>query len=331
VSDKSLLKLQAGKETTWGTAVVDTVRRMLIDDVKFTPIAQTKRFQEMRGSMAPAYVAALQKLAGQFMYKGAVSYDDAPYEFDAVFGTVAPTGAGPYVYAYAGPLTAVVASPRKQTLFFGDSVEGIYKMPGSVVEKLHYSIKNADSLMFDASGIGLIPVSGASFASLSDRTVTPIMAGDFTVYLDTWGGTIGTTALAADVYSLDLTLETKRDLRFYLGNLAPGRFREPQQWDFTLKLVLEFISATPNTKAQLDAILALASGSVYQKQVRLKATTGANAIWQVDLAGTNEKAPELWSYENGVQTLELELKGQYNSTLTNWIAASVTNQVSTMA
>jgi len=330
MSDKNLLALQAGLETTWGTPVTDTVKRMLIEDVTFTPLIQTHRFQEMRGSMAPAYIAALQKIAGQFMYKGVATYEDSPYEFDSIFGKATPSGAGPYVYAYAGPLAAIAASPRLQTLYFGDTVESIYKMTGAVAHKLHYAVKNADQLLFDVEGWGKVPVSGAAFAALSDRTVTPIMAGDIIVAIDTWGGTMGATAFAANVYSLDLIIETKRDLRYYLGAYTPGRFREPLQWDFTLKLVLEFIAASPNTKAQLDAILALAAGTVYQKQVRLKATSGTQ-IWQVDLAGTNEVAPVMWTYDNNVQTLDLTLKGQYNTTLANYVKCSVTSSVATLA
>lgn len=331
MSDKNLLQLQAAKETTWGTPVTPyTVKYMLIDDAKITPIADTQRITELRGSMAPAYVTTLLKLGAQGNLKGTVTYEDAPYWLESLLGVVAPTGTGPYVYAYSAPLTAIAAAPRVQTLAFGDSVDGAYQIPGAIGTKLNYSVKNADQLLWNMDFIGKQVNSGATLAALSDRTVTPVMASDFTVYIDNWGGTIGTTALAANVYSLDLTLDTKRDLRYYLGALTPGRFREPMQWDFTLKLVLEFVAAAPNTKAYLDAILALGAGSVFQKQVRLKATQGASAIWQIDLAGTNEKAPTVWTYDNNVQTLDLELKGQYNSALANYLKASVTSGVASL-
>jgi hypothetical protein len=237
-------------------------------------------------------------------------------------------GTGPYVYTYNGALTAVTSNPRIQTLYFGDSTDGVYKLTGATATKLHYSIKNADRLMFDVDGIGKQIASGASFAPLSDRTVTPIMAGDMTVYIDAWGGTIGTTAVPATVYSLDLTITAKRDLRYYLGAYTPGRVREFDVFDFDLKLTLEFLSGV--TDAYLNSILALSSGSVFQKQVRLKATSGTN-IFQIDLAGTNEKAPDMWTYDNNVQTVELTLKGTYNATLANWLKASVTNSISTLA
>lgn len=329
MAGKNLNILQAGKESVWGTAVTDTVKRMLIEDCSFTPIVESKRFQEIRGSMAPAYVAALAKTGGAFTYKGVVAYDDAPYELDAIFGTASPSGTGPYTYAYNGPLAAVVASPRIQTLYWGNSVDGVYKMPGAVAHKLHYSAKNQDALMFDVEGLGLLPVSGASFAALSDRNVTPVMAGDLVVSIDTWGGTIGSTTYN-QVYSFDLVVETKRDLRYYLGSYAPTRYREPLQWEFTLKIVMEFMAASPNSKAQFDAILALTAGTLYNKQVRLKATNGTN-IWQIDLGAFLEKSPVSWTYDANVQTLELEFKGQYNPTIANWIKGSIANSVSVMA
>lgn len=332
MSDKNLIQVQAARQTVFGTPVTPmTVKLMMVDDFKTTPILDVKRFtNEMRGSMAPAHVAVLTKQAVQGQLKMTATYEDLPYLLEAIFGVATPSGAGPYVRTGAAPTTAVVASPRMFTFTVGESVDGSYQVDGAVGTKLALSIKNAAEMMATLDFIGFKTESGGTLAALSDRTVTPIMASDLVPYIDTWGGTIGSTAFAANVYSLDYTIDTKRDLRYYLGAITPGRYREPNKWDATLKMVMEFVAASPNTKALLDAILALTPGTLFNKQVRAKATNGTN-IFQIDHAGVNEKAPDLWSYDNNVQTIDLNLAGQYNTTLGNFAAYSVTNSVAVLA
>jgi len=61
----------------------------------------------------------------------------------------------------------------------------------------------------------------------------------------------------------------------------------------------------------------------------LKATNGTNYV-QFDFNGVCLGTPEPWTSKDGVTTLELNLSGQYNSTLANWLKAESKNSVSVM-
>ena len=54
-------------------------------------------------------------------------------------------------------------------------------------------------------------------------------------------------------------------------------------------------------------------------------------MFQLDLGALFEKAPVMWTYDNNVQTLDLECKGIYNSTLGNYLAAQSKTTVSALA
>ncbi|MGB8644044.1 MAG: phage tail tube protein [Anaerolineae bacterium] len=330
MSDKNLIQIQSAKQTAFATPVTPmTVKFMEITDITVKPILEVKRLPDMRGSLAPAYIAALQKQAVTAQIKGVATHEDICYWLESIFGVATPSGTGPYTRAANAPLTAVVASPRMFTLTVGEAVDGPYQLDGMLASKLAFTVKNADKLDFTVDLIGLKVDGAGTLAALSDRTVTPIMASDITPYIDAVGGTIGSTAFAANIYSLDWTIDTKRDLRYYLGAVTPGRYREPNTWELTMKAVMEFIAASPNSAALLTALMAITPGSTFAKQLRLKAANGTNVL-QLDGAGVNETAPDLWTYDNNVQTMDLTLMGLYNTALANYAAYSSTNSVATL-
>lgn len=330
MSDKSLIQVQGAKQTVFGTAVTPmTVKFMEITDITTTPVMDVERLVDMRGSLAPDYIAVLKKQGVTGNIKGNATYEDICYWIEALAGVATPAGTGPYVRTGVGPLTTVVATPRLFTFTVGENVDGPYEIDGVVGVKLTLDVKNADKLTFQLDFIGLKVPGAGTLAALSDRTVTPIMASDMTLAVDAWAGTIGSTTYPASVYSANLVLDAKRDVRYYLGNVAPGRYREPMRWDVQFKGNFEFIKASPYTSAFLDSIIALTPGSVFNRQVRLKAINGTN-ILQLDMAGVNEKAPPFWNYNQEVQVIDLDLMGQYNPTLGNYFAYSSTNGVSAL-
>jgi len=318
-----LLRVQVGKETTWGTGVTDSAKLMGVSDINLQPGVAAKRFKELRGNLAPAHLAALTKVAPQGSMSQIATYEDICYLLEAMCGVATPSGAGPYVRTGGAPTTVAVATPRFMTAFYDDpGGAGTYKAAGVIPSKLTISGKQSEEMMLKADLLAKQITTGSP-ASLSDRSVSVVMGSDTKLYVDAWGGTIGTTEMATMSYSYELMLDAQRVLKHYLGALTPGRYVE-RKWDGELKMMLEF-NAT--SKAFLDALIAPA---LFQKQVRIKATSDANHIVQLDFAGTAEDTPALFTDDDGVSTLEFTLKGTYHSTLANWFAYSVTNQVSAL-
>lgn len=317
-----LFEVQAGKEVTWGTSVTPTVKLMGISDATIKPIVESELIDEKRGTLAPGYTSVINKVSGEASVEGVVLYEDIPYWLDSLFGLATPSGANPYVYAYSSPVGSAPTT-RKMTLASGDGTNE-YSLAGAVVKALSISGESNSKLEFSAELIGK-QVSSDALASLDDRSVTVAMGNHVALYIDAFGGTIGSTQVNATAFSFELEIETNRELVFHMGSATPTTYREGK-WEGTLKLSLE-LNAT--SKAYLDSIIG--ATAVFKKLVRIKATSGTN-ILQFDFAGFAENAPELWTDEDGVTTVELELKGLVDSDgLEDWLEASVTNSVSALA
>jgi hypothetical protein len=330
MSEKDLLQVQLGKEVTWGTSVAGTAKLMTVTDVSLEPIVEQIVHKTMRGALAPGYLANVRRIAGQGTLQSLVDYEDLPYYLDSLFGVATPGGAGPYTRDYVAPVTAgSKPTPRLNTVIYGDSTGGVYKLEGGLVTKLAIKGESNQPLTLQADLIGKDVVTGA-LAALSDRTVNVAMGADVSLYLDIWAGTMGATAVAATFFAFELTLDSKMTTRDYMGALTPGAYTQPA-WEGNLKLTLEF-NAT--SKAYLDALLAVTVGAPFQRQVRIKATRDAGAsekLAQFDFAGTAPNSPKVWTDRDGVCTAELELAGTYNSgAFANWCKVATKNGVATL-
>lgn len=315
-----LMQYQIGTEVTWGTEVAPTAKLGLIDDVEITPEVEGVIFKEKRGSLAPGFVAGLNKAGGSAKVSGIISYEDIPYWLDSLAGQATPSGAGPYVYAHNGTL-GTVPTRRKLTLAKGQGSD-VHSLLGGIVKEISFKVESGKEATFEASLVGKKVVSD-SLAALSDRTLNPVLASQFALYIDAVGGTIGTTAITNIAwFSYELKLSTKAEAYFSIGNLNPFNYRE-DNWDVTLNMTLELAASS---KAYIDSIIGT---SLLQHQIRAKATD-TTRILQLDAAVAYLKAPKLYSDSDGVVTVELEGSGIYNSALGNYFKSSVTNGVASL-
>lgn len=320
------LEVQLGRETTWATAVTPTVRLMLVDDCDFDSMAKAKVFRQMH-RIGPGNIAVTMSRGAEGSVKAVGSYDDIPYWLEAGFGIVTPTGAGPYVRAGSAPLTAASVNPRIHTMVIGD-VDATYRLRGMELNELEFGAKAGEDdvqLDIDSQWVGQ-QKDTTTLAGLSDRTVTPITANDFALYIDTWGGTIGTTAVATTALEFRFKFNFNRILRRYLGSPIPGAIfqgrMEPD--DAALTLTVD-VNAT--SVAIYNAVIA---GTLTQRQIRLTATNGTN-IAQFNFAGTVVEAPKYGEEEDDIKTLEFEFVGTEHSGLANFFTYSITNGVAVLA
>lgn len=321
---KDLIQVQLGKETVWGTGVAATAKLMGVVDAMHQPVVNAKVFAERRASLDPGYVTALTGLAGGMRIEGTVLYEDFPYFLDGLISEATPSGGGPYTRTYA---SGSAYTPRPSTAYIGSSA-GMYRLLGGVVNGLTIrgaAGENDTELTYTAELIGKQLDTTGSLASLSDRTATPAMASHLALYIDAWAGTIGTTAITT-AFSFELGLNLNRMLKRYLGSLLPATYEtaKADPAGNTLRLSLNFDATS---KALLDVILG--GSSVFQRQVRIKATSGTN-ILQFDFAGTTVAAPEVFTDVDGVLSVDIVLNATYNSALGGWFAAQSVNSVSAL-
>lgn len=326
-----LLRIYAAKETVWGTKVTPaTVAVMGIKDLKLVPVVDGEVLKDMRGAFLPGAMAVIKKIGMTGALNRYATYEDAPYVLDALCGLATPVFTSVYTYSYAAPGTGTIPNARIQTLYQAtndvNSLQAYYAAPGFTLKKWTLKAATNEPIEFNEDYIGkqVLPAVVGDIGSLSDRVVTPLMGNDHALFIDAWGGTIGTTTITPDAYELEISIETGRDLVYALGSALPYTWKDAR-WKGSMKLVMEFNTAT---KAYYDAILAATTN--FQKQIRNKFTNLTQSL-AVDFAGTNVKAPALFTNKNGVLTVELEMDGTYNPTMGNWFKAVAVNTITAMA
>jgi hypothetical protein len=316
----ALDQIQLGQEGTWGTSATATSKLGLISDCVLEPDIEIETLPDVRGSLAPGFVAVLNKHQGAASISGGLSYDDAPYILDSLLMTATPGAATTYTRAYTGQLLAAPAR-TKYTLYRGSSGK-VQKMTGGVFTELQLKIESNKPWQYSGKLVGNAILDG-SLAALSDRTQTPIHANHTTFFLDAVGGTMGATAVTTLWFSAELSIKNGVGLVPKIGSLNPVAYVDGMA-EASLKIKCD-VDAT--TAGYLTAILGT---SVVQKQIRINATTGSPQIAQFDFAGTFSSAPKINTDQDGVSTFEFEMDSIYNASLGNWMKASITNSIQTM-
>jgi len=315
-----LNQIQLGKQTVFGTDVTATAKLPLVESVEFEAEEEVEQIKEVgKGSLAGAFTAVLNSHKAKASFGGVVSYEDNQYWLDSILALTTPTGAGPYVYAGQAPGSAVPT--RRISTYVWGQTGMIYKLTGGIVNELTYTLESNKPWHWKANIFGK-SISPGSLAALSDRSVTWVHANVSSLFIDAWGGTMGATAIATTFFSAELSIKSNADNVMGIGSLTPLTYYDAA-YEASLKLHLEVDAITAGYVSTLLA-------SLLQHQVRLKATTGANQILQLDFAGTHTKVPKDFSDKDGVVTFEFEMDRTYNPTLGNFFKWSNTNGVSVL-
>lgn len=318
MSIPSLLQVQAGRETTWSTAVAATAKLMGIEKFELEPIVEMQTWPaELRASLAPNFLTAIKKVEAKGKAEGFVTFEDIHPWLEGLFGTVTPGGVGPYTRAYIAPL-GTAPTPKSQTIIYGNGADPEpMRGTGVIPVGLKIDMASGEPTKFSCDLIGAQIDTTGALAALSDRAVIPIMGDAWALYMDAVGGTMGTTVVAATAFSASLEIKAAYGLKRYLGALVPGAYRVGD-WTTALKLVLEF-NAT--SKVAVDEILL--HTTAHQRQIQLKATQGTN-ILQIGLGLSLKTAPKMFSEKDGVVTVELDYQGIYNTAFTNYLLVNTT-------
>lgn len=317
------LRVQAGKQTVWGTGVIPTVMLRGITEFKVKPEQEVKELNDLNLNFAGADNQELVTVGGGGSFSGWASYQDLPYWLDSLFGEATP-GAGPgYLRSYAAPI-ATAPAPRVQSLVYGDGTVGAYQLIGGVLSEFGMKMEPKKELTVTGTLIGSATAAD-TLEALSTRTVDPIMAGDVqTLFLDTWAGTMGGAALTkCYLRSMDLSLRTARKTRYCVGSVTASDYIH-MPWEGTLKVKLEWNSVS---KAIIDEIV---GGTAAQRQFEANWSGGTNKTMKLQFAGTIAESPEIFEDDDGVVTTSFTLRRTYHATFANWCKMTVANAVATL-
>lgn len=323
--------LQRAAQVAFGTAnATATAKLQNVSSFNLTPELQTRAIQQLRGSLAPTHATALDHYKSNATFEVSdESAEDINYWFESLFSPDAtPTGAGPYVRDYAAPLTAE-AAPTFMTLQYGQT-GAVYQMQDASLTTLTMSGSNNSGVQVGGSLVGGKVIAG-SLAALSDRTtpvqtrLTGCMAG---LKIDAWAGTMGSTAVASSAFAWELTINSNRQLKSFLGACTPDSWND-QPWTGQLKLSLEFNTTTDD---YLNAILASAN-TILERQIEILYTTGADTTLRtlkIQFAGHTMQAPQIFTDRNGVKSFDLVFDGVYNPTFANWLKIQTTSAIDSL-
>lgn len=315
------VRVQAGTQSAFGTGVTPTVQLRGIEELAIRSKNEVTMLEDMTLGLAGASQAIVTGIGGEGAVTAWCSYEHLAYWLDNLFGQATPTGAGPYVRAYAAP-TTTAPTPRILSLVKGTST-GSYRLVGALLSSMTLRLEQGKPLMLNGDLVGN-KVNTQALASLSDVTVNPILANHVaTIKWDTWAGTMGGTSLdRCFVRMVELTVEPDRALRPCFGSLSKDQYAE-RAWNGTLRLSLEF-NAT--TKTDVDNII---GGTLTQKQVEINFADTTRAL-QLQFAGTVTDDLEIFGDDDGVVAVELTLTRTYHATFANWLKVTLTNGVQTL-
>jgi len=320
--------LQSAWQTAFGTPKTPaTVKLQNVSSFRLRPEFQTRALEQLRGTLAPTHQTTLDNYAGSATFEVSdETFEDINYWLEALFGSATPTGTLPYVRAYAAPTTSAV-TPRFMTLQYGQTNE-VWQLQDASVASLTLSGADNTGVQVGGSIIGGKVMPGA-LAALSDRTGVTRMSGCMaSIAIAAWDSSSFTT-LANSAFSWELSINSNREYRGYLGNCTPTAYSD-QKWNGQLRLSFELNDTTDD---HLIAMLSTAS-AILERQVKIEYKTGTSTTERsmaITFAGHSMQAPELFQDRNGVTTYDLVLDGVYNPTLANWLKIETKSATQTLA
>ena len=325
-----LFELRIGKEAVdsdWGTAVAQSHKMMGVTDFSMTPIIESQQIKDRKGSLAPGYESVFVRKHATASLSGFVSYEYFPHILDGVFSVATPSAdTDIYTYAYTAPLGAQT-TPQWYTMAWGNDADAgsIKCLVGGTFQSLQVSGATGEALTYQANLIGKsVDTDTFDSAAEANSSITTTRGCDLALAIDPSSDAAGTTPITTTWMDFDLNINTNRTPFWHLGNTAPSNFKDAR-WDVSLRLGLEL---NTTSAAYLDSILTT-STTTFERVFKITATNGTNVI-TFTVNGVAVEAPQLFTDNDGLVTLNLMVTGQYHSVLANYLTASVVNSIASM-
>ena len=324
----ALFEAQIGVEATdaWGTTVNPSVKLMGVEELTIKPEVTSEIENELRGTLQPGYRTHVRKKGGSATLSGLLEIDDFPYLMSNLGGSSAGAtdAAGNYTWTLTAPTEDTDTAKAASWTLCKTDRSNTYSLAGATVNNLTIEGESGGPLTYTAEFMGKSTTTDVHGA-LDDRVTRVAMGHMGVLSINAGSDSVGTTPVSDVAYSFSLNLETNRKFLTHIGNLNPSSFREGK-WGGSLSLSIE-TSAT--TFGYLDAILATTNASV-EKNVELEFTAATDSILTLQFGGVILEAPELYSDEDGITTLDFELQALKTSGMDSFFVATVYSTLATL-
>lgn len=292
-----LMQIQVGKESTWGTAVAQTLELAGVESFEPTTDIEYLANKEM-GNFAPSRQGMdVGKTGASASMSVRASYDQIGVYFDSMLGTATPSGAGPYTRTWAGPTTS---SPTRTMLTMCRGLSPtIYSLLGGVV--------SSTTLTFEpnAYAMAALEIVGKNLASdtldsVSPSSVTYITTPQTTFAIDAIGGT--PAIIECDILSMEIVMNTATTTRHGIGALTPCQYNYGEM-EFTLNVVASAGNSTIRTLAESQLGLTPAAA---KREVQIVSTSGTNVL-TIDMVAALNEPIVFTSDSDGIGTFEISM------------------------
>lgn len=328
---KPLRKIQLGRETTAGTAV------------NATTIFRAQGVLENQDEYVwpEEHVGFISGVDRVYVPKkfGALSMPSFPATFEQILhileagvkaittGTADGAGSGK-IYTYTFPTTAK-NTIKTYTIETGDDQEA-EEMEYGFVESFVMEGKGGEAWMVGSEWRGRQVVNSTFTSALSLVTVEEMLFSKTKLYVDTTGGTIGTTQKSNTLLGAKLDVTTGWVPKWTADGATTFSFAKLTEPKVTLELTYEHDGTATAEKAAWRAgtprlIQLLVTGNA----LTTAGTSYSNKTVAINLAGKYEKFNAL-EEEDGNDIVTCTFVARYNSTSTKFAEVIVVNEVASV-
>ena len=317
-------KVQFGREATPGTAVASTTiwrgKAAMIEDDRDVKVSE-----EEVGILVPAERSYIASVIGHMNFpQTELTYEQLPHILEAGIHTVAPTGAGPYVYAYVFPTDTTQPAIKTYTIEAGNTLVAAdqHEMAYSFVEEFELTGQTREAWKVSSNWHGRQATQAAMTALTTLQAVEEVQFQNTAFYIDASGGTIGTTLKSGILLSARLRYRTGLVPLFTAdGQLYFNTYKRTRPaLDFSIKMELESGSVVATERAIFK--------SQGRRLFRLSIPSDTKNL-VIDFAG---KYDSISDYENDDDNTVVTFNGHavYSQTDALFAKLTVTNSLATL-
>lgn len=292
-----LMQIQVGKESTWGTAVAQTLELAGVESFELTPEIEYLTNKSL-GNLAPSVQGMdVGKTGASAPLSVRASYDQLGVYFDSMLGTATPSGAGPYTRTWAGPTTS---SPTRTFLTMCRGLSPtIYSLLGGVVSNATLTFEPNAYVMAAMDIVGK-NLASDTLDSVAASSVTYITTPQTTFAIDAIGGTVA--IITCDIMNMELVINTNTTTRYGIGDLAPCQYNYGEI-EVTLNITASAANSTIRTLAESQLGLTPAAA---KREVQIVSTSGTNVL-TVDMVAALNEPIAFTTDSDGIGTFEISM------------------------
>lgn len=317
---KQLQKKQIGKETSWGTAVAQTIILAGVEELTLADGFEVIGNKEI-GSLAPNQRGgAIVAVMGSASMKQRASFDHVGLIFDSLFGTATPSGVGPYTRTYNAPRTA---QPTRSFFTLHNSYNGLagHSLLGALASSLTMTIEAKQYVMLDVGFVGRNQAQDTT-DSLSESSVAWMLAHNTTLSLGTYGGSL--SALDCKVKRVEFIFNSNTKVNHGISSIEGCDYNYGD-----VECKLKFVAET-NDSATLAIVNAMMgpTPTLVKREAQIVVDDGTYSL-DLDFSGMLATPPSLYTDIDGVSTFELEFDADFDSStnLTSYVDIELINNV----